>query len=230
MQYIPLTKGKFAIVDDEDYERIDQWKWHASRGDRRCDAVRKLAHDNRIHTRRMHHEVLKLPLAEGQKWVVDHINRNPLDNRKANLRVCTAQQNTFNSGPSNKKGKTSYYKGVSFYRCHKLWTARVHFKGRTYYLGYFKTEYEAMVAYNLAVVKKVGEYAYVNRWRGPTLPPPAGAEKSLQRYYAQRDFSPPDQRRKPKIDPKRLPPGIQLCFDFYYEEERQDNRIDRIKS
>ena len=218
MQYIPLTKGKFAIVDDEEYDRINQWKWSASRRGNQCYAVRSFAHESRIRTRPMHHEVLELPLAEGQKWVVDHINRNPLDNRKENLRVCTTQQNVFNCGPSGKKDKTSYYKGVSFYRRHKLWTARVHYKGRTYCLGYFKTEYEAVAAYNRAVVQKAGEYAYVNRWRGPTLPAPAGAEKSLQRYYAEREFSSPSHRRRPKIEPKRMPPGIQLYFDFYYEE------------
>ena len=72
MQYIPLSQERFAIVDDEDYERINQWKWSASRRGNQCYAVRSLAHESRIRTRPMHHEVLELPLAEGQKWVVDH--------------------------------------------------------------------------------------------------------------------------------------------------------------
>ena len=222
MQYIPLTKGQFAIIDDEDYERINQWKWYSQKSNTGYYAARSMGRDK---SRFMHYEVLNLAIGKDRKWVVDHINRNPLDNRKENLRICSTQQNLFNSGPKKKKGKTSYYKGIMFHQGHKRWAALLCYKRKQFHLGYFQTEYEAMTAYNLAVVKKMGDYAYVNRWRGPTLPPPAGAEKSLQRYYAEREFSPPGRRRKPKIDPKRLPPGIQLCFDFYYEEEESWKRM-----
>jgi hypothetical protein len=82
---IPLTQGKFAIVDAEDYERLSKYKWHVDKGDSTYYAARGIVGKNF----RMHREILNAP--EG--LVVDHRNHNGLDNRKKNLRLCTRSQN-----------------------------------------------------------------------------------------------------------------------------------------
>lgn len=218
MQYLPLTQDKFAIVDDEDFELVNQWKWQVSWSGGQFYAVRTIAYENRVRTRYLHHEVLGLPPANNRKWVVDHINRNALDCRKENLRVCTQYQNRANVAPLLRKNKHSSYKGVTFDRKIKRWVTNIQHARKHQFLGCFKTEYEAVVAYNRAAVKTAGSYAYVNPWQGPTLPPPPGAEESLRRYYQSRRYN-PNVPQKPKIPLQQLPPGIQLYFDFYYEPE-----------
>jgi len=88
---IPLTQGKFAIVDAEDYERIAGYKWFAARFERGFYALRT-GKDNKGRQRnvRMHREILGEPKGK----IIDHINHNGLDNRRANIRVVTRQQNS----------------------------------------------------------------------------------------------------------------------------------------
>lgn len=170
MKYLVLTRGYYAKVDDEDYERLMRWKWHVNLSGKgrygvRCVQVRP----GRQQKRMLHYEVLGLeqPLADGR--VVDHINHDGLDCRKANLRVCTVQQNRWNTR-SAKKQKGSRYKGVTRQRPKGPfkggWQAVIMKDGRRRYLGFFRDEYDAMVAYNRAAVRLFGDYAVVNRWRG----------------------------------------------------------------
>ena len=227
MLYLPLTDGNFAIIDDEDYQRLSQWTWKPHKG--RSDniyAIRSTTYRGKSIKRALHHDVLNLPLpnpvTRGQ--VVDHINRHPLDCRKENLRLCSVSQNLHNAPPLRRKNKTSAYRGVSFYRDIKRWIPKLQFRGRTYNLGVYKREYDAVIAYNRAAVKIVGPYAYVNRWLGPTLPPPPGAEEVLKEKP---DYANPHLPKKPPLDPKKLPPGIQLYFDFYYETKDDTNNSKR---
>lgn len=103
---VNLTKGFKAIVDDEDYDSLNNFKWrihsggYAVRNTSRKDGQRKIIY--------MHREIMKLK--ENEEFVVDHINHNKLDNRKINLRVCTQQQNNFNK--TSLKNSSSKYKGV----------------------------------------------------------------------------------------------------------------------
>ena len=89
---------------------------------------------------------------------VDHINGNPLDNRRCNMRLCTNQENHYNRQPI--EGSTSRFKGVS--RTGKRWLARIHFGGREIYLGCFGTEEEAAKAFDTAASYYQGEFAYLN--------------------------------------------------------------------
>jgi HNH endonuclease len=221
MQYLPLTQDKFAIVDDEDFDLVNQWKWQVTWSGSQFYAVRTIAYENRVRTRYLHHEVLGLPPANNRKWVVDHINRNPLDCRKENLRVCTQYQNLANVAPKPIKNKYSNYKCVTFDRNKKRWVAKIQHGRKKKFCGCFKTEYEAVVAYNRDIVKIAGSYAYVNPWKGPTLPPAPGTEDSLRLYYQNRRYN-PYAPRKPKLPLRQLPPGIQLYFDFYYEPETKE--------
>jgi hypothetical protein len=106
---------------------------------------------------------------EGRKLkkeeVVDHINRNGLDNRRCNLRIATISQNNANRSKSaiiNGKSTTSKYKGVSFNKGKQMWRARISFNGKDKELGYFKTEEEAKGKYDENAKEIFGDFAYFN--------------------------------------------------------------------
>lgn len=90
--------------------------------------------------------------------MLDHINRNPLDNRLENIRVCTLSQNGANRRPN--KGKK--YKGVRFMKNEKRWTARIVKDGKHRWLGYFDSEVEAAKGYDKAAIELFGEFAKLN--------------------------------------------------------------------
>ena len=91
---------------------------------------------------------------------IDHDSRNPLDNRRRNLRVATRAQNRINSGPN--VNNTSGFKGVSWNKSKQRWGAQIMVAGHTHYLGYFDTKIEAAKAYNNSALQYFGEFAYVN--------------------------------------------------------------------
>ena len=124
---IPLTQGKEAIVDDEDFEYLNQWKWFYT--------------------------------SDG--YEIDHKNRNRLDNRRENLRICTHSQNMANRRRS--KNNTSGYKGVSWDTVHKGWHSQIggrKINGKT--LGLFDIPEDAARAYDEAAKKLYGEFAILN--------------------------------------------------------------------
>ena len=99
MKEIPLSKGFVALVDDEDYEFLSQWKWHVNiRGTNKYAQSRKyirgVGNDKMV---KMHRLVMKPKNGED----VDHINGNSLDNRKQNLRLCSRGQNVSNKRKGN---------------------------------------------------------------------------------------------------------------------------------
>jgi hypothetical protein len=155
-KYIPLSSGKFAIVDDEDYEWLNETKWA---DDSNGYAVRKVK--GKKTTEKMHRLVLNAKDGE----VVDHINRIPWDNRKENLRIATVRQNSANKGhySTNKSG----YKGVAVYS-NGRWTAQITVNYRKIHLGVFECKHEAAFVYNEAAVKYFGEYAKLNEIKNDT--------------------------------------------------------------
>jgi hypothetical protein len=97
---------------------------------------------------------------------VDHEKHRPLpekvvDNRKANLRVCTTQQNQANRRPN--RGCTSAFKGVSLLKREGKWRAQITVDGRNRYLGRFTDEFAAARAYDAAALEHFGEFAHTNR-------------------------------------------------------------------
>lgn len=150
MKTIPLTKGYEAIVDDEDYEFLMKWKWHAlisPSGNiyaERCERPLR----QKIKHIMMHRVINQTP--EGFK--TDHRNGNGLDNRRHNLRTATHSQNMMNRRP-NVKG-SSRYKGVSWHKQHRKWCAVI--QGR--HIGLFVNEREAALAYAARAAEKFGEF------------------------------------------------------------------------
>lgn len=157
---IPLTQEKFAIVDVERYEELSKYKWCAVKCDRTFYAERKSKsqNDRRIkYNIKMHRQILQAP----KNKIVDHINHNGLDNRKANLRIATALQNSWNAR-KQLGNYTSKYKGVSFLKRIRRWRASIIYKGKNIFIGYFDDEKSAAKAYDEKAAQLFGEYAVLN--------------------------------------------------------------------
>jgi len=159
MKKIPLTQGKFAIVDDEDFDCLNQWKWQATFDGYNWYAVRAVKYDGKRTSQMMHRQILGL--AADDKRQVDHCNRNGLDNRQENIRICNSSQNQHN-GKKNKHGLSSQYKGVSWHKQVQKWTAQLVVFGKHLYLGCFNNEVDAAKVYDKAAVEHFGEFARVN--------------------------------------------------------------------
>lgn len=154
---IALTKGYVAIVDDDDFDQLSQWKWcvvmTGRANSKRPYAARVAQKDGAPRMILMHRRLCETPTGK----VVDHINRNSLDNRRNNLRVCTRGENSQNS-PSHNDSHSSHYKGVCWHKRRGKWCAR--FRGR--HLGVFLNEKDAALAYDSAAYAYSPEYAYLN--------------------------------------------------------------------
>ena len=148
MKLVELTKGYFAIVDDEDFDRVTRYEWQTN-----------YHHDEKIYVtcgpyedhpyRKLHHFILDT------NEQVDHINRNGLDNRKSNLRLATTEQNC-----ANRRGwynSESGFKGVTRVGSGR-WQAR--YRGKQ--IGTFDTTEEAARAYDVEAFAHMGEFAYLN--------------------------------------------------------------------
>jgi len=154
---IKLTQNKFAIVDPEDFETLNQFKWFANRSHKVFYARRVIYIYGKIKVIQMHRQVLHY---DGELFV-DHKNRNSLDNRKANLRIATAAENRSNSS-RDIECKSSRYRGVCLKKDLNKWQASIGYRGKRIHLGYFENEIDAAKAYDEAARKYYGEYAVVN--------------------------------------------------------------------
>lgn len=152
MKRIPLTQGKFALVDDEDFERLNKVKWYCSKNGY---AVRSAKKPNSEWTvLRMVHEIIGKP---PRGFLVDHIDGNKLNNRKSNLRFCTPSQNLMNKGKP--ESNTSGYKGVSWDKVNKKWKAEIKVNGKSKTLGRFLTPKIAYKIYCEACIYYHKEFA-----------------------------------------------------------------------
>lgn len=156
----------FTMVDDEDFDFLNQWKWYPALLGYAHRAYPYVVRNSRPHEGkkrliRMHTEILKTP----KGFHGDHINGNRFDNRRSNLRVCLPIENWKNvSKFSHRLGKplSSKYKGVDFRKDCKLYRAGIASDGVRYHIGYYKTPEEAAKAYNQAAIRLHGEFARLN--------------------------------------------------------------------
>lgn len=157
MKQISLTQGKYALVDDEDFERLNQHKWQVCKKGYCFYAQRSIQKSNGGWTTSpMHRQVMSAP----PDMQVDHHNHNGLDNRKANLRLCTRSQQQHNQ--LSHKNTSSKYKGVCWYKLYKKWLASIRYMYKSYHLGYFYNEVEAAKAYDAKAKEIFGEFACLN--------------------------------------------------------------------
>jgi hypothetical protein len=152
MEEIKLTRGFVALVDDEDYEYINQWKWCVTECKGRRYATRAYKENGKNHYLFLHRVIMQTPI----NLVVDHMDHNGLNCQKHNMRNCTRKQNLQNKLPQ--KNSSSKYLGVSYSKEMKKFRADIN----DVFLGYFPDELDAAKAYDAKALETYGEYANLN--------------------------------------------------------------------
>jgi len=135
MKKIPLSQNKFALVDDEDFDFLNQWKWHLSNtGYAMCSIHLGKGSDGKYKHKNisMHRLINKTPKGKD----TDHINHHTLDNRKANLRTVSRKQNHWNMKTRNTS--KSGISGVNWSNSKKRWRVRIMVDYKDIYIGVFK--------------------------------------------------------------------------------------------
>lgn len=153
MKEIQLSQGLVALVDDEDFEALNQFKWCANKMGNAFYAARNIRVDGKRTRITMHCEVMN------GKWI-DHIDHNGLNNQKSNLRFCTRSENQMNK--QKKENTSSIYKGVYFYKPNGRWQASIRINYKKIHLGYFDLEIDAAKAYNKKAIELFCEFANLN--------------------------------------------------------------------
>lgn len=143
MKKIKLTQGKYALVDDDNYEELSKYNWQYNKGGY------AIAHDiyDMQKSVYMHRVINKTP----NGFHTDHINQNKLDNRKENLRTATVHQNLFNTKLFSHN--TSGYRGLYWYERYKKWEVYITIHGKRIYLKRFKNLQDAIKARKDAELK-----------------------------------------------------------------------------
>jgi hypothetical protein len=155
MKKIPLSQGKFAIVDDEDYKELNKYKWWVNKNNNVWYAKRT-TWNGRRNLILMHRYILGV----SKNLFCDHINGNGLDNRKENLRVCTMGENFKNT--KKRANCKNVYKGVYKQKSGK-WRVTLFVNGKSKHIGQFIDIKNAAQAYNDAAKKYYGEFAFLNK-------------------------------------------------------------------
>ena len=152
MKEIKLPHGKVTLVDDDDYEYLNQWKWWFVIIKNKYYVIR----NETINGKRYYIYLHRIIMDVMSKFDVDHIDGNPLNNQRNNLRICTHHQNCLNNRGCGK----NRYKGV--YKIKNTIYSRIQYNGIDRYLGSFKTEEEAAMAYDKEALVLFGEFANLN--------------------------------------------------------------------
>lgn len=155
MAYVPLTRGKTAVIDAADAHLVGGVNWCAVKfGDtfyaatnRRLDGKRRVAY--------AHRDLMTPP----DDMIVDHIDGNGLNCRRSNMRLATRAQNVRNS--RRPKHNTSGFKGVSYNRKNQRWQAHIKVDSKSTYLGLYATPEDAYAAYCVASERYHGKYGRI---------------------------------------------------------------------
>ena len=158
MKKIKLTRNKYALVDDNLFDYLNQWKWYAKSSKWGYYAVREQhisgSGKKEIKERiRMHRLIMNPP----KNKQIDHINHNGLDNRKENLRIVTNSQNAMNC--RNRSDNTSGYKGITWDKSKNKWQAQIIVNQKNIHLGRYSNIQGAWLARRWGERLYHGEYA-----------------------------------------------------------------------
>ena len=153
MKTLQLPQNRYTTIDDDDYEKINKWKW---RTNEYGYAFRTAKRNGKKQILFLHREILGLKKGDGK--IIDHKNRNTLDNRKCNLRICNRSQNRMNSKAKSIIG----YKGVSWHVSSKKWLARIEKNKTSIRIGMFNNPKDAAKAYDEKAIEFFGEFACTN--------------------------------------------------------------------
>ena len=164
--YVPLNRGYQAVIDADMAPKVGQYDWRAFR---RRDRIYPRAH-GRIAGKPMSILLHRLVMGMGMRSPyydaeVDHIDGDPLNNRRANLRLVTSAQNSRNSRKTSRR-RTSIYKGVCFDRRSKRWVSNIRVNGGALTLGHHATPEDAARAYDAAAALYFGAFARTNIMMG----------------------------------------------------------------
>ncbi len=161
MKIIPLTRGKIAIVNNSDFKWLSKRKWHAVRptptGIERWYAVRVVGPKGR---KLYMHKAIVARMGLPPQRLCDHKDGDGLNNRRTNLRPCSAAQNVQNK--RKQRGASSQFKGVNWDRKNKKWLVRLNHNRKCCFSGRFRNEKSAAKAYDAAAKKFFGQFAKLN--------------------------------------------------------------------
>lgn len=166
MKEIPLTQGKVALVDDEDFNYLNQFKWHYHHSKHGHGYGARGVNKNKQRKVFLMHRVI---MGVNQEMYIDHKNNNGLDNQKSNLRICTQSQNCMNK-VQKKSTLTSKFKGVSVHtntnpNPNRYYIARIKVNKKRIHKLFPPTkegEIQAAIWYNEMAKKHFGEFAVIN--------------------------------------------------------------------
>jgi hypothetical protein len=154
MKLIPLTNGKFAKIDDVDFDKVIKYKWRVVGGNGKLYAATGHDRDGNL---TLMHNFLK---PHNEELEIDHKDGDGFNNQHDNFRIGTHQQNCFNRKIN--KNNTTGYKGVYLNTKTGNWYAHIMVNGKTIHLGTFSCPHKAALAYNKAAIKYFGEFANLN--------------------------------------------------------------------
>ncbi len=152
---IPLTQGKFAVVDAIDFEWLNQWKWTAMKP-RHPDYPWYAKRKGPTKAVLMHREIAKRAGLRESK-LYDHHDGDGLNNTRRNVRPCNQGQN--NANGRKRTGTRSRYKGLSWHKRRNQWLVRIGFAGKEIFLGWFDDEQDAANTYATAARQHYREFA-----------------------------------------------------------------------
>ena len=158
MKTISTSRGCVTKVDDDDYEWASRIRWVAVNSKDYHGFYAKNSDGVALHRLVLERSLGKSAL---RGKLVDHINNDPLDNRKINLRLCSSCENSWNKRKVS-QAFTSKYKGVGWVERDGAYRARIMVRGKSFLLGHFRSEVEAANAYDAAARKYFGEFAKLN--------------------------------------------------------------------
>ena len=158
MKEIQLTQGKVALVDDSDFEYLNQFKWHVNKQGNTYYVIR---YKRTLLKKRVYESMHRLIMKPDKGFVIDHLDGNGLNNQRNNIRICTVSQNSMNRNKTvkNKSG----FKGVIWWERNSTWKAEIRLNKKKIYLGYYENIIDAAKAYNDGAIKYHGEFAKLNK-------------------------------------------------------------------